>query len=383
MSIPSSSRFLTLHEKATQESRSLLGSGEFEESPGIGKSEAIKEQNEVASLQLVAFDPECIGSKDSEPVSQSGTGMMEGLDRGPLSMIPEEAETHGAGGGSLCFNSPKKIVVNPGRKTPSFKFSDDSTLRESDDISDVPLHTGSRSSSLGDPWAANFGVVGRGSGSSTLEALIAEGESLLSSEDRSAHVNMVRATPVFGSGRSSASISIEMKGSTNVQANPSNGVKVEVEGEERENPPGGVAHNTIAEDDSSREATLGKTEQHLHRESSLSAGIVVATPDTAKYEGPISYESDARRVGTSEKPRKPVSAVNLNDKENYGGSGNLSIPDRDGSDSSILVLASCKPPDKHRYGGRRRSPDALKVPLEVSNVITVTVMIVLRPTTCN
>ncbi|KAF4743837.1 hypothetical protein FOZ63_018951, partial [Perkinsus olseni] len=67
MSIPSSSRFLTLNERAPQESRLVLSSGEFEESPGIGRSEAVQHQQTLGgSLQLLALEPPCPAGHSKE-----------------------------------------------------------------------------------------------------------------------------------------------------------------------------------------------------------------------------------------------------------------------------------------------------------------------------
>ncbi|KAF4718629.1 hypothetical protein FOZ62_000815, partial [Perkinsus olseni] len=237
-------------------------------------------------------------------------------------------------------------VVNPGRKTPSFKFSDDSTVRESDDISEVPLHTGSCSSSLGDPWVANLGTAERGSGS-TLEALIAEGESLLSSGDQQAHANLVRATPVFGSGRSSASISIEMKGDRKTVEDAVDPVKVE----ERDAPGRGVLQ-CIGERDSSEGTDLGKAGREVTKEGSPQSAQSSGALEPTSAEGLTSFGGGAPVEGGMPLLKKPISAVSLDDKENYGGSGNLSVHDRsDGSESSVLVLAAWKPLDNHRYSG--------------------------------
>ncbi|KAF4664035.1 hypothetical protein FOL46_004457 [Perkinsus olseni] len=357
MSIPSSSRFLTLNERAPQESRLVLSSGEFEESPGIGRSEAVQQQQQTqgGSLQLLALEPPCPGGHSNESDEARQGGPTNGLGRGSLSRIPEEGESHGDG--SLCFNSPKKIVVNPGRKTPSFKFSEDSTVRESDDISEVPLHTGSCSSSLGDPWVANLGTAERGSGS-TLEALIAEGESLLSSGDQQAHANLVRATPVFGSGRSSASISIEMKGDRKTLDNTIEPVQVE----ERD-PPGDGVPQCIREHGSSEGTDLGKAGREVTKEGSPQSAQSSGALEPTSGEGLTSFGGGPPVEGGMPLLKKSISAVSLDDKENYGGSGNLSIHDRsDGSESSVLVLAAWKPSDNHRYSGGPTS-EPLKVPV--------------------
>ncbi|KAF4696093.1 hypothetical protein FOZ60_002322 [Perkinsus olseni] len=263
-------------------------------------------QRRGGSLQLLALEPPCPGghSKESDDAKQGEP--TNGLGRGSLSRIPEE---------------------------------------------------GSCSSSLGDPWVANLGTAERGSGS-TLEALIAEGESLLSSGDQQAHANLVRATPVFGSGRSSASISIEMKGDRKTVEDAVDPVKVE----ERDAPGRGVLQ-CIGERDSSEGTDLGKAGREVTKEGSPQGAQSSGALEPTSAEGLTSFGGGAPVEGGMPLLKKPISAVSLDDKENYGGSGNLSVHDRsDGSESSVLVLAAWKPSDNHRYSGGPTS-EPLKVPV--------------------
>ncbi|KAF4672621.1 hypothetical protein FOL47_000309 [Perkinsus chesapeaki] len=357
MSIPSSSRFLTLNERCTQltggtaAAAAAGNTSEFEESPAVGKSEAVKEES---TDQLISLDPE--GSEATPGGTSDGTPPLTGsLDRIPEEEGSPDDDDNGAG---LGFHSPTKIVVNPGRKTPSFKFTDEtSEVRDSDDISEVQLHAASCSSSLGDPWTANFGSgLERGS-RSTLEELIAEGESLLmSSGEQKAHANLVRATPVFGSGRSSASISIEMRNPHRRSGCGLLGDQVKTEDDEellslvlQARRSLGLEKNPVDDDVITNERAL---------QSAAAAGL---------SNGCLSGGNHGRAERKQLTARMPVSAVSLDDKENDGGgSANLSVPGRDSGENNVLVLAAWRPPQDTRLGARSTS-EAPKAPVQVDD----------------